>query len=104
MEQIANACSEMDFILANLDEISVNKIPYKIKDFFKNNKSESYKVNLDITKPLYEQELLEETKMYIQIVFKLFIAPKAEKDQYIAESRKLFVSRNAERWVENNKK
>ena len=103
MEQIANACSQMDFILKNLEPEFSNRIPDKIKNFFKNNKSKSYKVNLVTTKPLYEQELLEETKIYIQIIFKLFIAPKTEKERYIAESRKMYVAKNAERWLENHK-
>lgn len=104
MEQIANACSEMNFILENLESDFSSRIPEKIKNFFKNNKSNSYKVNLVTTKPLYEQDLLEETKIYIQIIYKLFIAPKTEKEKYIAESRKMFVTKNAERWLENNNK
>ena len=104
MEHIEEACSQMDYIINNLDEIFVSKIPYRIKDFFKNNKSKTYKVNLDVSKPLYEQDLFEETKIYMQIIFKLFIAPKAEKERYISESRKLFVSKNAEKWIEQNKK
>ena len=103
MNHIAEACSEMDFIINNLDDSFTDRIPERIKDFFKINKSNKYKVNLDITKPLYEQDLLEETKIYIQIIFKLFIAPKSEKEKYIANSRKLFVEKNTNEWLAKNK-
>lgn len=104
MEHVLEACSEMDYILENLDKDFSNRIPEKIRLFFKNNKSKTYKVKLDTSKPLYEQELLEETRIYIQILFKLFIASKAEKDKYISESRKLFISQNVEKWAEEHKK
>lgn len=102
MENLSKACSEMNFIIDNLNTEFSNKIPDRIKNFFKNNKDKNYKVNLTVDTPLYNQNLLEETKIFIQIIFKLFIAEKSEKDNYIAESRKLFVTRNAERWLKNN--
>ena len=102
MEHLEEACSQMDFIIENLDIVFSKNIPTKIKQFFKINKSSTYKVDLDISKPLYEQELFEETKIYIQIIFKLFIAPKAEKNKYIMESRRLFVQKNTERWLKEN--
>ena len=102
MENLGKACSEMDFIITNLDTETSNKIPERIKNFFKNNKEKNYKVNIKVDIPLYDQPLLEETAIFIQIVFKLFIAEKSEKEKYIAESRKLFVAKNAERWLKNN--
>lgn len=102
MENLSKAWSEMDFIIDNLNIEFSNKIPDRIKNFFKNNKDKNYKVNLTVDTPIYNQNLLEETKIFIQIIFKLFIAEKSEKDSYIAESRKLFVTRNAERWLKNN--
>ena len=102
MENLSKACSEMDFILNNLNKEFSNKIPDKIKNFFKENKDNNYKINLTVDKPLYKQNLLEETTIFIQIIFKLFIAEKSEKEKYIVESRKLFVQRNAERWLKNN--
>lgn len=103
MNKIAEACSEMDFIINNLDTNFSNKIPEKIKNFFKQNKAKNYKVNLDVKIPLYKQKILEETEIFIQIIFKLFIAPKNEKEKYIAESRKLFVEKNAKKWLEQKK-
>ncbi len=103
MDNLEKACSQMDFILKNSDPVFVKKIPYRIKDFFENNKSKNYKVNLDVSKPLYNQELFEETKIYMQIIYKLFIAPKAEKDKYIAESRRLFIEHNINKMTNENK-
>lgn len=103
MEHFSEACSEMDFILNNMDEEFLNKVPNKLKDFFKNNKAKNYKVKIDLSKNLYEQKLLEETEIFLQIIYKLFIASKMEKEQYIAESRKLFVEKSATQWLKNKK-
>lgn len=102
MENLSKACSEMDFIINNLDADFSNKLPDRIKKFFKDNKDNNYKVKLTVDTPLYNQVLLEETIIFIQIIFKLFIAEKNEKEKYVAESRKLFVTKNAELWLKNN--
>lgn len=103
MEKISEACSEMDFIINNLDEELANKIPDKIKVFFRENKAKNYKINLTVDKPLYEQNLLEETEIFIQIIFKLFMSSQEEKNKYIAESRKLYVTRMSEEWLKKQK-
>lgn len=99
MEHYSEACGEMDFIINNLDKSISDKIPDKFKNMFKENKPRNYKTNLVVDKPLYEQKLLEETEIFIQILYKLFLASKSEKNEYIAESRKLYVEKNKERWL-----
>ena len=102
MNNLEKACSQMDYIIENSDNCLKNKIPDRVKNFFKSNKLSNYNVDLDTSKPLYEQDLLEETKIYVQIVYKLFIAPKSEKDKYIAESRKLFIEYNLNKMTNEN--
>ena len=104
MSNCAKACSEMNYIIQNLDEKFSNKIPDRIRKFFENNKDENYKVDLDPKKPLYEQNILPETEMYMQIVHKLFIASKSEKDQYIADSRKAFVNKKSDEYLKLKEK
>ena len=62
------ACSEMNFILNNLNLDDLEKIPKSFIQFFANNMDTEYPVNIDINKPLYEQDLLEETKAFIKII------------------------------------
>ncbi len=94
MKNFSKACSEMNFILNNMDQNFSNKISDKFKRFFLDNKSDDYVVNLKVDKPLYQQKLLEETEIYLQIAYKLFIAPPKEKEEYIAKSRRMFVQEN----------
>jgi len=62
------ACSEIDYILENMNPDDVNLIPASVREFFKKHKSVFYKVNLDVTKELREQQLKEETKAFIKIL------------------------------------
>ena len=50
--EFAEACSEVDFILENLQPSDKEKIPQSVFEFFKNNKSLFYKVNLTTDKSL----------------------------------------------------
>lgn len=62
------ACSEIDYILEHMNPVDLEKIPEEVRQFFKDSKSILYKVKLDETKNLYEQELKEETKAFIKIL------------------------------------
>ena len=57
--EFEEACSEMDYIFEHMNPIDKDKIPEKVRKFFKDNKSIFYKVNLDPSKNLEEQELKE---------------------------------------------
>lgn len=70
--EFEEACSEMCYILENLNPIDKKKIPKATLQFFNNNKSIFYKVNLDVTKELREQNLKDETKAFIQIINKKY--------------------------------
>lgn len=66
--EFEEACSEMNYILEHLEPKDLIKIPKSVQKFFKENKSIFYKVDLDVTKDLKEQELKEETKVFIKIL------------------------------------
>ena len=70
--EFEEACSEMSYILENLNPIDKKKIPETTLQFFNNNKSIFYKVNLDVNKELREQNLKDETKAFIQIINKKY--------------------------------
>ena len=48
--EFEEACSEMDYIFEHMNPIDKDKIPEKVRKFFKDNKSIFYKVNLYIQK------------------------------------------------------
>ena len=53
------ALSEVDEILNYTDEELVKKIPIQLRILISNNKNKEYKPNIDRTRPISEQELLE---------------------------------------------
>ena len=79
------ACSEMNFILNNLNFDDLEKIPQKIIQFFADNMDKEYQVDIDLDKPLYEQDLLEETKAFIKIIQINYFIPKEKRAEKIAE-------------------
>ena len=79
------ACSEMNFILNNLKADDLEKIPKKFIQFFANNMDNEYQVKIDLSKPLCEQTLLEETKAFIKIIEIKYFTPEEKRKEKIAE-------------------
>lgn len=76
------ACAEMNFIIDNMSRENINKIPEEYIRLFKDNKSMSYVIKLDNSKPLNEQELLEDTKTYLSAIYREFLCSEDEKIKY----------------------
>lgn len=79
------ACAEMNFILNNLELEDLEKIPKAFIQFFADNMDKNYKVNIDLNKPLYEQNLLEETRAFIKIIDLNYFTSKENLERKIAE-------------------
>ena len=58
---IAKAFSEVDTILSYMDSEDVNKIPENLRKMFKEKMDKDYKVNINTSVPLKNQNLKEET-------------------------------------------
>lgn len=56
-----------------------NKIPKKLLTYFEENKSQNYNWNLDKTKSLKEQKLLENTKEILSMIYKEYLCDEKEK-------------------------
>lgn len=79
------ACAEMNFILNNLNQQDLEKIPKSFVQFFSENMDKNYEITIDLNKPLYEQNLLEETKAFIKIIELNYFTPKENRAKKIAE-------------------
>ena len=79
--EFEQACSEMDYILQHMRQSDLNKIPIEVIKFFKENKDIFYKVEIDGTKKLYEQELKNETKAFIKILNAKYFGGEKEKQE-----------------------
>lgn len=80
--EFLEACSEVDFILTNLNPEDKKKIPEATINFFKENKSLFYKVNLTTSKPLSKQILKDETKAFLQILNYKYFADQKQKEEF----------------------
>lgn len=77
--EFEQACTEMNYILENLNPEDLKKIPENFVKFFNENMDKNYKHKLTNTKPLYEQKLKEETKAFIKIVYMNYLATEEKK-------------------------
>lgn len=80
--EFSNACCEVDFILTNLSPEDKKKIPNSVFEFFRENKSLFYNVNLTTEKPLKDQDLKDETKAFLQIINYKYFSNKEQKEQF----------------------
>lgn len=85
--------SEIDEFLELLTSEEKNKIPKKLRDFFKNNKDKYYTKNINPNIPIKEQELKEETLAIIAFLnLKYWCEDETEKERlkaiYLENERK----------------
>lgn len=78
--EFEKACNEVDFILNHLNPDDRKKLPESLINFFKENKDIFYEVNIDTSKPLYDQELKEETKAFLQIIKETYFSNDEKKN------------------------
>ena len=81
--EFREGCCEVDYILEHLAPEDKKKIPDSVCKFFKENKALFYKVNLDETRPLEEQELKDETKAFLKLLHYKYLANEEQKNQFI---------------------
>lgn len=78
--EYSEAIVEVLDILENSDDEINKKIPEKLIEFWKRNKSKTYKPNLDHNKPLNEMNLKDKTKDIITMVYLNYLCNKNEKE------------------------
>ena len=77
---------DIDLILNELDENERNKIPKKLRKLIQENKLEDYNSNIDTSIPLEEQELSENTKAFLAMLYlNYWCTSENEKNEIIGE-------------------
>ena len=76
--EYTEAIVEVLDILENSDDEINKKIPEKLIEFWRRNKSKTYKPNLDHNKPLNEMNLKDKTKDIITMVYLNYLCNKNE--------------------------
>lgn len=73
--------SEIYEIIKHFDDELKKKIPPKFISFIKNNRDIDYKVHIDYSKNLSEQNLMHETKVMLSVIYRNFLCSKDEKEK-----------------------
>ena len=81
-QEINEVAVELNSIFENMSQDILNKIPLKIRDFFKNNASNTYSFEYDKTKSLNEQKIKDKTRGIIAILYRDYICDEDERKEY----------------------
>lgn len=78
------AYAEVDEILGIIEDSFLNKIPKKLRDFFKSAKDKNYSKKIDTNRAIEEQSLLSETLAIIAFLnLKYWCEDEKEKERLI---------------------
>ena len=92
-KDLSKVYSEVDEILNYIDSEYVEKIPLKVRTFFKEEKNEKHIPIIDIEKPLEEQNLNRDTIVILAILnYNYWCESEEEKQEILKE------------WAENDSK
>ena len=80
MEDISKAFSEVYDIINHLEEKLYNRIPIKFIEKIRDNKSNTYKPQIDYSININEQKLLKDTRIILSLIYRDYICSD-EKEQ-----------------------
>jgi len=75
------AYQEIYYILQNMEEEDVAKIPQNIIDVFEKNRVKHYPVNIDPALPLKDQKIKEETKAILALLYRKYWSDPEMREQ-----------------------
>lgn len=88
---INKAFAEVYDVTMHLGSELRNKISSKFLDVIEKNRDTSYKVNIDYSKNLEEQELLQDTKTILGLIYRDFLCDEEKRAELIAQDKKAFI-------------
>lgn len=80
--EFSEACSDVWYLLESLKPSELCKIPKKLLETIHILKIDDYKPNIDLERPLEEQELSNATIGLISFIYNNYLGTKEEKDEY----------------------
>lgn len=80
--EYAEALTEVDIILQNLDEELVQKIPIKLKRFIKENKSKDYIPDIDVNAKLSKEDLKLKSRELLAYIYRNYLCDEYERKEY----------------------
>lgn len=92
-KEFAEASAEINEILKYMPKEEVEKIPSKLREFFKEVSSKDYVTNINPNMPLDKQQIKEKTKDIIALIYRNYWCSEEERkelDQKLIENDKKF--------------
>lgn len=80
--EFSEACSNVWYLLESLKPSEICKIPKKLLETIHILKIDDYKPNIDLERPLEEQELSNATIGLISFIYNNYLGTKEEKEEY----------------------
>ena len=96
-QEMKEVAVEINSIFDNMSMDVLNKIPLKVRDFFKNNASSTYSFQYDKTKSLNEQNIKNKTRGIIALLYRDYICNEAEREEYNYIYTKFFNKKEEEK-------
>ena len=81
------ALAEVNQILMYTEENIVSKIPEKFKKFIENNMDQNHIIEINKNKSLVEQNIMEETKQILALIYRDYICSKEERANLILQEQ-----------------
>lgn len=75
-----DACSEVSFLLKELPENEIKKIPMELLNFINKNSSKYYKVDIDSTN-IKKHVFKEETYALLALIYRKYLVSPYEKEE-----------------------
>ena len=79
------AYTEVLVILNHVSKEDINKIPQNVINGFELNKDKNHHFEIDFEMPLEEQDILEETKDILSVLFRDYWASQEQKNKILAK-------------------
>lgn len=104
-KEFAEASAEINEILKYLPKEEVEKIPSKLREFFKEVASKDYVTNINPDLPLDKQQIKEKTKDIIALIYRNYWCSEEERkelDQKLIENDRKFEEELREKYNPDN--
>lgn len=87
-EEFRKALTEVVEVLKNSEDSIIKKIPQEFNNFLNENMDKNYKPNIDFSKSNWEDNVKEDTKAILALIYRDYLVSKEERNNLLLEEQK----------------
>lgn len=87
-EEFRKALTEVVEVLKNSEDSIRKKIPQEFNNFLNENMDKNYKPNIDFSKSNWEDNVKEDTKAILALIYRDYLVSKEERNNLLLEEQK----------------